>query len=59
MVQHARDKQFFRPAASRSEALTADARRLRALARELQQASGPKREKAQAGAFACFVIRQR
>ncbi|MBK8890440.1 MAG: ATP-dependent RNA helicase HrpA [Dechloromonas sp.] len=48
MVQHARDKHFSRPADSRSDTLTADARRLRALSRELQQAVGPKREKAQA-----------
>jgi len=33
---------------SRTEALTADARRVRALSRELKQAVGPKRDKAQA-----------
>ena len=48
MVPQARAKPFSRPADSRSDTLTADARRLRALSRELQQASGSKREKAQA-----------
>ena len=48
MVQNARDKLFSRPADSRPDTLTADARRLRALSRELQQAIGPKREKPQA-----------
>ncbi len=48
MVQHARDKHFSHPADSRPDTLTADARRLRALSQELQQAAGPKREKAQA-----------
>ena len=48
MVQHARDRHFSRPADSRPDTLTAEARRLRALSRELQQAVGPKREKAQA-----------
>jgi len=48
MVQHARDRHYSRPADSRSDTLTADARRLRALSRELQQAIGPKREKPQA-----------
>jgi ATP-dependent helicase HrpA len=47
MVQHARDKHS-RPADPRSDTLTADARRLHALSRELRQAAGPKREKAQA-----------
>ena len=51
MVPHARAKPFSRPADSRPDTLTADARRLRALSRELQQTSGPKREKALAGAF--------
>ena len=48
MVQHAHDKHFSRPADSRSDTLTADARRLRALLRELQHAVGPKRERVQA-----------
>jgi len=48
MVQYARDRHFSRPADSRPDTLTADARRLRALARELRQTVGPKREKAQA-----------
>jgi ATP-dependent helicase HrpA len=48
MVHHARDRHFSRPADSCPDTLTADARRLRALSRELQQAVGPKREKAQA-----------
>ena len=55
MVQYARDKHFSRPADSRSDTLTADARRLRALSRELQQASGSKREKAQAGLAALLA----
>ena len=43
-----RQASLSRPADSRPDTLTADARRLRALSRELQQAVGPKREKAQA-----------
>ena len=48
MAQQAQDKHLFRPADTSSETLTADARRLRALSRELRQTAGPKREKAQA-----------
>ena len=48
MVQHAREKPLSRPADSRSDTLTADARRLRALSRELRRRSEPKREKVQA-----------
>ncbi len=48
MAQQAHDKHLFRPADTSSETLTADARRLRALSRELRQTAGPKREKAQA-----------
>jgi ATP-dependent helicase HrpA len=48
MVQQARDKTVSRPADSSADALTSDARRLRALSRELRQAVGPKRDKAQA-----------
>ena len=55
MVPQARAKPFSRPADSRSDTLTADARRLRALSRELQQASGSKREKAQAGLAALLA----
>lgn len=48
MIQPPRHKHAARPAETRTESLTADARRLRALSRELQQAGGSKREKAQA-----------
>ncbi|MCU0279838.1 MAG: DEAD/DEAH box helicase, partial [Candidatus Nanopelagicales bacterium] len=48
MVQHARDRHSSRPADSRPDTLTVDAQRLRVLSRELQQAVGSKREKAQA-----------
>ncbi len=48
MAQQAHDKRPFRPTDSSSETLTADTRRLRALSRELRQAAGPKRDKAQA-----------
>ncbi len=58
MVQHARNKPSPRPADSRAETLTADARRLRSLSRELQQAAGPKREKAQADLAALLVASQ-
>ncbi len=58
MVQHARNKPSPRPADSRAETLTADARRLRSLSRELQQAAGPKREKAQGDLAALLVASQ-
>ena len=48
MIQPPRHKHAARPTEPRADSLTADARRLRALSRELQQAAGPKREKAQA-----------
>ena len=55
MVQQVRDKPLSRPADFRSETLTADARRLRALSRELQQAAGPKRDKVQADLAALLM----
>jgi ATP-dependent helicase HrpA len=48
MIQPPRNKQSGFPAEPRADSLTADARRLRALSRELRQAAGPKRDKAQA-----------
>ena len=48
MAKQAHEQRLFRPADTSPETLTVDARRLRALSRELQQAAGPKREKAQA-----------
>ena len=48
MIQPPRHKHAARPSEPRADSLTADARRLRALSRELQQATGPKREKVQA-----------
>lgn len=44
MVQPASDKPRSRPTAPRNDTLTADARHLHALSRELRQATGPKRK---------------
>ncbi len=58
MVPPARDKRPPRPADFHADTLTADARRLRALSLELQQAAGPKREKAQ-GDLAALLLASR
>jgi len=48
MVQHAHETPPSRPSETRHDTLTADARRLRSLSRELRHAIGAKREKVQA-----------